>query len=275
MSGGGSNNTTTVQKSDPWPGAQPYLRRGLSEAQTIFDAGGFTPEVYGGNRVAGFGDLTGASQDMTLNRAMSPNLNSDASMTLGRMMDPDYTSAQLDQVKENALSSAVPAATAMFSGSGMLNSSQAMDTVGRAAAEAVAPIEYGAHQAAQSRALQAADMAPKIDLAGYLPAQMVGQVGAAQDSLAQAEINADMARFMEEANPDAKNLSGFAGMVYPSAGMGSTSTATGSGGGPSTGAQIAGAGLAGLGTYGALSAIPGIGPFAAIGGGLAGLAGLL
>ncbi|MCL6286015.1 hypothetical protein M3P21_21090 [Ruegeria sp. 2012CJ41-6] len=281
MSSGGSKSTTTVQKADPWSGAQPYLKRGLKEAESLFDQGGFSPEVYQGNRVAGFGDITNQAQGMTMSQAMGPNATAGATNTLQRMMDPDYTSGQLDQVKQNALESAIPAATSMFSGSGMLNSSQAMDTVGRAAAEAVAPIEYGAHQAAQNRAMQAAEMAPKIDLAGYMPAQMVGQVGSAQDALAQSQINSDMQVFSEGANADAKNLSGFAGMVYPGAGMGSQSTATGPGGGPSTGAQIAGAGLAGLGTYGALTAPAALGglglagPLGIAGGGLAALAGLL
>ena len=65
----------------------------------------------------------------------------------------------LAAVKQNALGSAIPAAASMFSGSGMINSSTAMDGVGRAAMDAVAPYEYQARHGAEPGHAGGADAA--------------------------------------------------------------------------------------------------------------------
>jgi hypothetical protein len=71
------------------------------------------------------------------------------------MMEGGATNPALEAAKENALASAIPAAASMFSGSGMANSSAAMDTVGRAAMDAVAPYEYQAANQSLDRSLAA------------------------------------------------------------------------------------------------------------------------
>lgn len=271
MSGGGGN--TVTQKADPWGPTREPFKRAIRQASDLFGDGGFMPDVYGGDRVAGFGDTSQMGQDMLLGAAGTPGASGVAQSRLTQMMNPDYTSAQLDAVKENALGSAIPAATSMFSGSGMLNSTMAMDTVGRAAAEAVAPYEYGAYENAQGRALSAAGMAPEIDRATYLPGTMVSGVGSAQDAMRQAEIDAAMSQFYEGANPELQNLQGFSNFLLPISGQGGSSSSTQPG--PGVLANVGGSALTGLGTYGALAANPATAPFAMIGGLGAGLMGLL
>lgn len=271
MSGG--KNQTVTQKADPWAATQGPLKSAISAGEGMFNSGGFAPSVYEGQRVAGFGDTSNLGMDMTMNAAMNPSATSSAQSQLIRMMNPDYTSERLNAVKENALDSAIPAATSAFSGSGMLNSSMAMDTVGRAAAEAVAPYEYGAFENAQNRALSAAQSAPAIDRGTYLPGAMVTGVGGAQDAMRQAEIDAAMKQFYEGANPELQNLQGFSNFLLPISGQGGTTSSTQPGAG--TLATLGGAGLTGLGTYGALAMNPVTAPFALAGGIGAGLMGLL
>lgn len=249
----GSKNTTTTQKADPWKASQPYLRRGLRQSDRLYRQGG-----YG---VPDPSEETMLAQQMTLDRAGGgAPLVSAASGTLQNMMDPQYQSGQLEQVKQNALGTAIPAAVSMFSGSGMTNSSQAMDTVGRAATEAVAPYEYDAYNTAQSRALAASGMAPGMEQAGYLPAQMTGSVGAARDALAGSQTEgAEFQRYLS-------TLLGLGGMG------GSQSTTQP---GPSALQTAGGAALGGLGTYGALAANPATAGFALLGGLGSGLLGLL
>lgn len=249
MSSGGKQ--TVTQKADPWSATQGGLKSAISAANLMFDNGGFAPSVYEGQRVAGFGDTSNLGMDMTIDAAMNPNATSSAQSQLIRMMNPDYTSERLKAVKENALDSAIPAATSAFSGSGMLNSSMAMDTVGRAAAEAVAPYEYGAFENAQNRALSAAQSAPAIDRGTYLPGAMVTGVGGAQDAMRQAEIDAAMRQFYEGANPELQNLQGFSNFLLPISGQGGTTSSTQPG--PGTLQNIAAGGLTGIGTYGALA----------------------
>ena len=49
MSKGGSSETTV---SEPWAGAQPYIKKGYEEASGIYDK--FTPQFYGGQTQASF-----------------------------------------------------------------------------------------------------------------------------------------------------------------------------------------------------------------------------
>jgi len=268
----GSKNQTVTQSADPWAEAQPYLKGALGGAESLYNQGAFAPDPYSGQRVAGFGDASVMSQDMIMQQAQQPQLSGQAGSYLGNMMDPNYQSQQLEQVKQNALGSAIPSAVSMFSGSGMTNSSQAMDTVGRAATEAVAPYEYNAFNMAQDRGMQAAGMAPSIDRAGYLPATMIGAVGASQDAMRQSEIGADMQRYYETEGQDAQNFQGYLNSIMGLGGMGGTATETEPG--ASALQSIASGGLTGVGTYGALMGNPATAPFAlpiGVGAGLLGM----
>lgn len=222
-----SGKTTTVQKADPWGPVQPYLSGLAGDANTLFNNGGFAAQPYSGDRVAGFGDLSQQAQGMTADIASggAPTVGM-AAGTLSNMMNPDYTSNQLEGVKRNALSSAIPAATSMFSGSGMANSSQAVDGVTRAAVDAVAPYEYGAYQNAQQNALAAAGMAPGIEQAAYIPAQALGGIGSLQDAMAQSQIDADMSAYYEGENQDATNLQNYANILMGLGGQGGASSSS-------------------------------------------------
>jgi hypothetical protein len=304
---------------------------------------------------------------------------------LASMMSGTDIYRDLGKVKANALGSAVPAAVSMFSGNGMTDSSAAMDTVGRAATEAVAPIDYGAWSQAQDRRLaavgqddasrlaafgldndtrlaamgqdaatrgsaaaanaglrmdaigqdaatrgsaaqanaglrmgaigqdaatrgsaaqanaglrmgaigqnadtrlaagglrqsgqlSAAGMSPGLTAAGYLPGQMLGQVGAQKDQHAQAQLDDYIARMSTKQGGKASAYNNYIQSLMGLGGMGSSGSSTGPSGQPSTGAKIAGAGLGGLGTYGALAGMGLGGPLAIGGGALAALMGLI
>lgn len=225
MGGGGSQ--TTTQKADPWGPSQGYLKDAMRRGEQLFDQGGFSAEPYSGDRVAGFGDLSQMAQGATAYQAMqnAPGVQQ-ANMTLSDMMNPQGQEERLDAVKQNALGSAVPAAVSQFSGSGMGNSSMAMDTVGRAATEAVSPFDYNAYQQEQGRALQAAGMAPEMEQARYMPAQMLGAVGAQRDAMAQSEIDAQMQQYYEGENQDVNALDRYTQMLMGFGGQGGTQTST-------------------------------------------------
>ena len=255
MSGGGGN-TTTVTKADPWPAIQPHLLQGAQQNQRNYDRGMFQIDPARGQE-------TFLAENMIMDRAkMGAPGTEMASGTLARMMDPEAVAAGLEGAKSRALDSAIPAAVAQFAGSGMGNSTLAMDTVGQAAMDAVAPYEYGAHENAESRAMAAAGMAPAIDAAGYLPAQMVGGVGAARDSAAMAEQAAPAQAFQTYL----ANTMGLGG-------MGGSTTSVGPSGDPSMLQRVGAGGLTGLGTYGALmgAGLTGAAAPLAIGAGILGM----
>lgn len=225
MGGGGSQ--TTVQKADPWKPAQPYLKDALAQGADLFAQGGFAPQPYGGDRLAGFGDLSQMAQGAGAFTAAqnAPGVQA-GNATLMSMMDPQGQEDRLEAVKQDALGSAIPAAVSQFAGSGMGNSTMAMDTVGRAATEAVSPFDYGAYQQEQGRALQAAGMAPQLEQASYLPSQMLGAIGAQRDAQAQAEIDAQMQEYYETQNRDVNALDRYSQMLLGYGGQGGTQTST-------------------------------------------------
>lgn len=222
--GGDSTTSKTKSKREPWLPARSKLKGAISDAKDIYKSDGFAANPYGGQRVAGFGDASGMSQDMIMGMAQNgaPNTAA-ASGTLQNMMNPGYQSDMLSRVKENALGSAVPAAVSQFAGSGMTNSTMAMDTVGRAATEAVSPYEYGAFENSQNRAMSAASMAPMMDQAGYLPGQMMGGVGAQQDAMSQDMIDSRMGSYYERKSQDARNYQGYLANLMPLGQMGGNS----------------------------------------------------
>ena len=223
----GGQSQTTVEKADPWEPTQPYLKDALQQGEQLFQQGGFSADPYSGQRVAGFGDFSQMGQDATAAQAMqgAPTVDQ-AAGTLSGMMDPQGQSQRLDAVKQNALGSAIPAAVSQFAGSGMGNSTLAMDTVGRAATDAVAPYDYGAYQNEQGRALQAAGMAPQIQSAQYLPGQMLSTVGAQQDAMRQAEIDAAMNQYYEGQTQEADALDRYSKMLLGYGGQGGESKST-------------------------------------------------
>lgn len=273
--GNKSQTTTSVQKADPWKGAQSGLKTAIGDAGDLYDAGGFAPDPYSGPRIADRSAATMQGQQMMLDAANSGMpLSGQASGALSQMMDAGWQSDQLDAVKNEALGSAIPAAVAQFAGAGMTNSSAAMDTVGRAAAQAVAPYEYDAFNNMQTNALRASAFAPSLDQASYLPSQMVGQVGAAQDAYSQALTDAGIQSYYEGANQGLNNLTGYADLMMAMGGMGGTSSGSTTTPGASFAQTAGGSLLGGMGTYGALAANPVTAPFAAAGGIASGLLGL-
>lgn len=267
----GGKSQTVTQKSSPWKPAQPFLLDAMNQASDIFNAGDFAADPYTGQRTITPSDATTGAQQGILDMAAggTPGLDAARSYLTSMMGGGMYSGMQ--GVRDNILGSAIPAATAMFSGSGMTNSSTAMDGVGRAATEALAPFEYGAYENAQNRAMQAAGMMPQMEQAAYLPFQMQSQVGAQQDALQAAQIEADMARHYETEGQAAANFSPYLQAIMGLGGMGGQSSTTS----PVSGTGLGPAIMGGLGTYGALAGIPGItGGMAGAGGILAALAGL-
>lgn len=275
MGGQTAQTTTTTQKSQPWNAAKPGLKQAIGGAQDLYNAGGFAADPYAGARVAPQSAATLQGQQMLMNAAGNGMpLSQQASGALANMLDGNWQSGMLDAVKQEALGSAVPAAVAQFAGSGMTNSGAAMDAVSRAAMGAVAPYEYDAFNNMQTNALRAAAFAPQLDQTVFMPGQVMGQVGAAQDAYSQAVEDAAMASYYEGQNQPMNNLGGFTNMMMGLGGMGGTQLGQSTVPGASTGQRVGGAALGGLGAYGALAANPLTAPFAIAGGLGAGLLGL-
>lgn len=173
---------TGTQTQNPYAAAIPGLQQILTGASGLYDSGqlaqqaDFTPDQL--EAFQGIRDLAG-----------QPGIVGEGQATLSRLMDPSQYRQGLEGVRQDVLGGAIPAAVAQFSGSGLTDSSVAQQEVGRAASQALAPVEYGAYQQAQDRALQAAGAAPGFQAAQYLPLQMLAGIGGQQQQQAQAGLD--------------------------------------------------------------------------------------
>lgn len=267
----GGKKQTVESKTAPWRVAQPYLEDAMKRASNIFKAGDFAPDPYKGDRVAGFGEATQGAHQGILDMAAggAPGTEKARNWLTDMLGGTGYSGMQ--GVRDNILGSAIPSATSMFSGSGMTNSSVAMDGVGRAATQALAPFEYGAYENDQNRKMQAAGMLPGMDAAMYNPFLMQSQVGAQQDTMAQRETDARMGKWYEKEGQRSANFAPYLQAIMGLGGMGSSGSTTS----PTPGTGLGPAVMGGLGTYGALAGLSGVsGGMAGAGGILAALAGL-
>ena len=262
-----------------FPGmGQPSSGGSGSAASAYNPLGGMSPQAMEAAarsaaemRVPGFGSTTTGAMQAILDRAGggAPGIDAARSTMMGIMGGTGFGNMQ--GVRDNILGSAIPAATSMFSGSGMTNSSTAMDGVGRAATEALAPFEYGAFENQQNRAMQAAGMMPGMEQAAYLPEQMRMQVGQSHDAFAQNRATAAQQAYGEAAGMKSANFQPYLQAIMGLGGMGGNSSQTS----PQQGTGLGPAIMGGLGAYGTLAGIEGIGSgMAGLGGLLAGLAGL-
>lgn len=280
MPGGKSSPSKTTQttKMEPWGPAQDGLEQAIKDAQSMYGNGGFSVAPYQGQTVAGFGNTTQQGMQSILNQAAGGTPGTDAALqSVQGMLNGQNQYRDLQGVRDNILSSAIPAATAQFSGSGLTNSSVAQAGVGNAAASALAPFEYDAYNQQQGRALQAAQLAPGLEAAQYRPGQIQMGIGGMQDALKQQQLQAAQQKYYATQGQDLNNFNGYLQTIMGLGGLGGTqagtSTAPGQQGQSAIG-QVAGAGLSGLGTWGALAANPVTAPWAIGGGLLAGLGGL-
>jgi hypothetical protein len=266
----GGKSQTVTQKTSPWEPAQAYLKDAFGQAKNLFQDGKFSAAPYQGDRVAGFGATTQDAQQGILDMAGggAPGTEAARNSLMGVLSGTGYSNMQ--GVRDNILGGAIPAAASMFSGSGMTNSSSAMDGVGRAATEALAPFEYGAYENQQNRMMQAAGMLPGMDAAMYQPMQMQQQVGMQQDAMRQQEMQAEMQKYYESQGQEAANFQPYLNAIMGLGGMGGQSSTTT----PQQGVGLGPAVMGGLGAYGTLAGAGLSGGMSGLGGILAGLAGL-
>lgn len=238
----GSKGSTSTSNTvtEPWEASQPLLKQLLGDTGAQYDAGSFDIQPWPGIRVApqsgmtqdalqGFADIAGAGNPIT----------PAATQGFMDMMDPSGFGG-MDALKANALGEIMPAAMQSFSGAGMLDSSLAADAAGRAATQAIAPIEYGAWQQAQNRKLGALGMTPQLAASQYLDPQMLSMAGQQQDAFNQNVLNAAMGAFGEEQMRPYDELQRAASLAMGFGGMGGT------------GAQKQGGGSSALGTAGGI-----------------------
>ena len=195
----------TANADPQFAGRNAYTTMGM---QGLSDPGGPVDTSRTGLQNMAYSDLRQASRYGTTHAA-NPYGRQFGQGLAGALsgqptMSREEMSASLAGARQDALDSAIPAAVAQFAGAGMANSSQAMQEVGRAATQAVAPLEYAAAERTIDRDLSAREAAAGRQLQS---AGLAGQIGESAAGRIQAGRDADAGRQMA----GAQALGAFAG----------------------------------------------------------------
>lgn len=268
-SGGGQ---TTIQKADPWSGAQPYitdyLQLGQQTTRNPF-------QFYNGDTVAGFSPEQEAGFSLATQRALagSPTLNAanqNITGTLrGDFMSPDsnpYLRANVDR----ALGDVQTRVNSQFNNPNFGGSAH-QELLTRNLADTASQMYGQNYSQERQNQLSAAGQAIPLAGADYLDAQALQGVGAQRQGLANQYLGNAAGAFQGAANFPYEQLARYGDVVRAGQGVGGTTTSTTNqqGGGSSPIADIAGLGLAGYGLFGgglgsALGSVIGSGGFASL-----------
>ena len=228
-SGGGTQTTQTVQKSDPWSGQQPSLSFGFEEARKQYDSS--NPSFYPGQTYVNQSPETLAALNMGTERALQGSNalraadQGVADTASGKFLgqgNPYY-----DQLVGTATRSIAPGIDSRFAAGGRYGSAGHKEALSRGVSEAVVPQLFQDYGNERQRMLQASSMAPGIAQAGYMDPAMLGQVGQQREAFSQQGLNEQIARHNYEQNLQANKLAQFMNLIQGQYGGESLSTTTG------------------------------------------------
>lgn len=267
--GGGTTQTNTVQKSDPWSGVQPYLQNLFQGAQNRFEGGAYAGPYLGAqstdtatalqmqaDRARAGSPLTGAGQQSILSTIRGDYLRPDSNPYLQGAVQQG-----LDQVKRNVSS--------QFRGDNY-GSSANQEWLAKKLSDSALPIYAQNYQTERGRQLAATGMAPQFAAQDYADIDRLAAVGATRDARNQAEVEAGQ----RKANADWEHLANFQRILGAAGGYGATTSSSESPYFSDPLGRALGLGIGGLTLYNGLGAAGLLGAGSAFGsaGGMAGAA---
>lgn len=215
---GGGGTTTTVQKSDPWSGATPYLAYGLDQMNNWYGSAKNQPG-YGGKTYADQNWMTQTGQGMTSDRAQSPNyLQQEAENQTLATMRGDYLNPMSTQAGR-AMSDSMAERYLGQMGSRYADnaSSSARDLMtGKAYGEMMAQMYAPERQ----NMMAATQFAPQLREAGYADADRMLSLGDQQRQYEQGYLDDQLRRFEYERDRPLELIKQYLNMAMGAAGQG-------------------------------------------------------
>lgn len=269
--GGGGGQNTTVQKSDPWSGQQPYLTDVMGKAQEQYNKGPMG--YYEGQTFAPLSAETQQAQQMQANRALAGSPLTAASQQqltdtmAGKYLDPatnPYLQAGADQIRAKVQ----PAIDARFSGSGRTGSGLAARAVGEGVTDAIATQAMQNYTNERNNQVKGMMFAPSLAQQDYTDIARLGEVGAAREDYQQQAINENINRFNFQQQEPWQSLGLYSNLVNGQ--YGSTVSTTSPAARRSVGAGLLGGAATGAGMASMFSSDPYVGAGGAALGGLLG-----
>ena len=271
MSGGGGGGGDQTTRTEPPEYLKPFLRESANAAKAEFAKG--TPTPYPGSTVLDFNSLQEKSmQDMlnTVNSGGYQALTNSAitannhALNLPQNIQDDQTlknivAANEQSVQDNLVNNTLRTIRGDSVQSGTYDSTRTGVMEGRAVEGASAQLAnanarlYGdAYNNALKYSQVATQNIPNLQNSLMQPSIVTGTVGDAYASLDQARAFEDQAKYYEAQDAEAKNIMEYISLLNGSNHGGISTTSTP---GASSASKLLGAGMTGLGAYGAMASM--------------------
>lgn len=238
---------STTQKVDnrPWETQRHYLSRGFRGAEAgVFDRPLF---YYPGRTVTPFSRPTRTGLSALMGRAMMGNpLNPASQQQVMNTLGGSYlTGPGMQQIQDSIISAVKPDVQSTFALAGGSGDPLASEALGRGVARGMSPFI----DAERNRMMQASSMAPSLAREDYYDMDRLLGVGGRYEDLHQRRIQDAMNRWDFAQNEPYTRMQRYMQLIGGAI-PGKVESSSSGGGSPF--AQIAGLGLAGLGTAGSL-----------------------
>jgi len=224
--GGGGGTQTTTSGIDP--SMRPFVERGLSEAQRLYET--YTPQYYAGQTYVSPSAQTESALTMAEEqaRAGSPLINQALAQQQGAVSGQylganPFLEAALrpgQQAATQAYNQAIGATRSQAAGAGRYGSgaqnqleSMSQQNLANALANQAGTAAYQNYAAERGFQEQAARNAPTMAQAAYQPINQLLQTGQARENYAQQALQADLDRFNFQQNLPYQRLAQFTSTV--------------------------------------------------------------
>ena len=222
MSSGGGNQTT-IQRTEPYAPAEPYLKDILGEAENIYRSG-VGRQFFPSSTVVPFAQQTqqalNLQQAQALEQAQNSQLLNQAASTFSQFAGSPAQNQYLQGIRQGITSDVMGAIQNEFGGVGRTGTSpMAQQAAARGITQAYAPIAAQLSQTERARQLQAASQLPGLqqgmDLRRQQAIGQLGGVGSAYENLAQRQLEDQIARFQFGQQAPMGALQQYAGLISP------------------------------------------------------------
>ena len=222
MSSGGGNQTT-IQRTEPYAPAEPYLKDILGEAENIYRSG-VGRQFFPSSTVVPFAQQTqqalNLQQAQALEQAQNSQLLNQAASTFSQFAGSPAQNQYLQGIRQGITSDVMGDIQNQFGGMGRTGTSpMAQQAAARGITQAYAPIAAQLSQTERARQLQAASQLPGLqqgmDLRRQQAIGQLGGVGSAYENLAQRQLQDQIARFQFGQQAPMGALQQYAGLISP------------------------------------------------------------
>lgn len=197
MAKGGGSTSTTVAQAQPWSAQIPYLQEIFGQAQSLYRSN--TPQYYPGATVAPTAPEAGQALAMQAARATQGSpLNALAGQQLQAALGGQYLmqdNPYFAQMARRVADTVTPEVDSRFAQAGRYASGAHSGALGQALGREIGALAYQNYAQERDNQMRAATLAPQVAAQDYADIERLAAVGAQREAMAQALINADIARF--------------------------------------------------------------------------------